>query len=75
VIRLTRWSGNPLLRPRPECFWEVSGTFNPAALSYGGRVYLIYRQVSRNGVSTLGLAVLEGGYEVVERGVRTYLRT
>lgn len=64
---MARWYGNPLLRPRSGCFWEVGGTFNPAALTYGGRVYLLYRQVSRNGISTLGLAVLDGGYEVLER--------
>ncbi len=66
-IKLVRWRGNPLLRPRPGCFWEAGGTFNPAVFSYGGRVYLLYRQVSRSGISTLGLAVLDGGYEVLER--------
>lgn len=67
MVRLARWLGNPLLRPRPGCFWEAGGTFNPTAFSYGGRVYLLYRQVSRNGVSTLGLAVLDGGFEILER--------
>lgn len=62
-----RWEDNPLIGPRPGNFWEAGGTFNPAALTLGGRVYLLYRQVSRNCVSTLGLAVLEGGLEVSER--------
>lgn len=64
---LKRWRDNPIIRPRPGNFWEAGGTFNPAALSLGDTVFLLYRQVSRNCVSTLGLAMLRGGYEVTER--------
>ncbi len=62
-----RLRSDPLIGPRPGNFWEAGGTFNPAALALGDRVYLLYRQVSRNCVSTLGLAVLDGGREVSER--------
>lgn len=65
--RLRRYRGNPLVKPRPGNFWEAGGTFNPAAFALGGKVFLLYRQVSRSCASTLGLAVLDGGYEVVER--------
>ena len=67
MVVLARWPGNPILSPRPGCFWEAWGTFNPAAFSYGGKVYLLYRQISRSGISTFGLAVLGGGFEVLER--------
>ncbi len=65
--RFRRWGNNPLVSPRSGSFWEAGGTFNPAAFAIGDRVYLLYRQVSRNCVSTLGLAVLGGGREVSER--------
>ncbi|MEM1911102.1 MAG: hypothetical protein QXU78_04760 [Sulfolobales archaeon] len=64
---LRRHPGNPLIEPRLGNFWEAGGTFNPAAFALGDKVFLLYRQISRNCVSTLGLAVLSKGREVVER--------
>ncbi|MCS7099322.1 MAG: hypothetical protein RMH84_06645 [Sulfolobales archaeon] len=34
-LSLRRWCGNPLIKPRPGNFWEVGGTFNPAAFTLG----------------------------------------
>ncbi|MCX8185453.1 MAG: hypothetical protein RMI56_03230 [Sulfolobales archaeon] len=67
LLSLRKWVGNPLIEPRLGYFWESGGTFNPAAFTLGDKVYLMYRQVSRNCVSTLGLAVIREGCEVVER--------
>lgn len=67
MLSLRRWWGNPLIKPRLENFWEAGGTFNPAAFALGDTVFLLYRQISRNCVSTLGLAVLGGGIDVLER--------
>ncbi|MEM4036042.1 MAG: hypothetical protein QXU97_05495 [Fervidicoccaceae archaeon] len=64
---MRRYEGNPVLAPRPGCFWEAGGTFNPAVFRYGGKIYMVYRQVSRNCVSTLGLAVSRDGYEFLDR--------
>ncbi|MEM1623483.1 MAG: hypothetical protein QW543_05075 [Sulfolobales archaeon] len=64
---LRRYVNNPLIEPRPGNFWEAGGTFNPAAFALGDKVFLLYRQISRNCVSTFGLAVLSEGREVVER--------
>lgn len=64
---LRKWRNNPLIKPRPGNFWETGGTFNPAAFALGDKVYLMYRQISRNCISTLGLAEICGGYEVVNR--------
>jgi len=56
-----------VLKPRPGNTWEAGGTFNPAAVKLGGKVYMLYRQVSSNCVSTLGLARSSDGFDFGDR--------
>lgn len=54
--KLGKHPENPILSPNPENEWESEATFNPAAFSADGKVYLVYRAVGRDYVSVLGYA-------------------
>lgn len=62
-----RFSGNPILAPRPELRWQALACFNPAALRIDGRVHLIYRAMSVDGTSSLGYACSRDGVHIDER--------
>ena len=66
MIKLVRYASNPIISPRDN-FWEVNGTFNPAAIKIGSKIYIIYRQISKNNISTFGLAISSNGYDIDER--------
>ncbi len=65
--RLERSIQNPILSPREENHWEADATFNPAAVYLDGRVHLIYRAMSRDGISSFGYAASEDGINFDER--------
>lgn len=66
--KLKRYEGNPILKPLAEHRWESKFVFNPAAIRLKGKVYLIYRAMGEDMVSSLGLAVLDQtGKRVIER--------
>jgi beta-1,2-mannobiose phosphorylase / 1,2-beta-oligomannan phosphorylase len=62
-----RYPGNPIIIPRPKAEWESKGTFNPAAIDIKKQVHILYRAVSSQDVSTIGLAVSKDGLSVDER--------
>lgn len=62
-----RYSKNPIIRPDPRHDWESIATFNPAAIELEGRIYILYRALSSDRTSTIGLAVSEDGFNIVER--------
>lgn len=62
-----RFSGNPIIRPRPELHWEARATFNPAAIHAGDRVHILYRAMSASGTSVLGYASSHDGFTIDER--------
>lgn len=64
---LVRFSGNPLLEPVAENYWESFAAFNPAALQIDGTVHLLYRAQGYDGVSVLGYASSGDGIHVDER--------
>jgi len=58
---------NPIIKPDPKHEWESFATFNPAAIELEGKIYILYRALSRDKTSTIGLAVSEDGFNIVER--------
>ncbi len=62
-----RFSGNPILSPKPENTWEAQATFNPAAIALGGKTHLLYRALSPDNTSSIGYAAIKKGTEVIER--------
>ena len=37
-MQIQRFEGNPILTPRPDCWWEQKGTLNCAAAAGAGGV-------------------------------------
>ena len=42
-MRLKKWSGNPILSPKPDSDWESMAVLNPGAVYDGHKVSLLYR--------------------------------
>ncbi len=61
-MKLTRYLGNPILRPKPEHGWEARAVFNCAAIRHNGLFHMLYRAVAPNLISSIGYAVSEDGY-------------
>ena len=75
-VRLRRCPKNPILKPRPNIWWDSKYVYNPAATIHDGKVYLLYRaegdEARKNirmkwPVTRLGLAVSKNGYDIDER--------
>ena len=64
---LARFSGNPIIAPIPEFDWERKATFNPAAIYEDGKIHIIYRAMSSDNTSVLGLATTLDGFRIEER--------
>jgi len=62
MVRLRRFAGNPILKAEPANPWEERAVFNAGAVLKDGKVHMIYRAVSRDYTSSLGLALSEDGY-------------
>lgn len=62
-----RYAHNPIIRPRPEIFWEAKCTFNPAVIYADKKVHIIYRAMSHDDVSVWGYATSRDGYHIDER--------
>ncbi|MCL7392712.1 MAG: hypothetical protein LZ162_03645 [Thaumarchaeota archaeon] len=63
----TRYPQNPIIKPNPAHDWESLATFNPAAIELEGKIYILYRALSADKTSTIGLAVTKDGFNIVER--------
>jgi predicted GH43/DUF377 family glycosyl hydrolase len=63
---LVRFDGNPILTPTIEWDWQSRAVFNPAAIYEDGKVHLIYRALSTDGISVLGYAVSRDGFHIDE---------
>ncbi|HUW22108.1 MAG TPA: glycosidase [Candidatus Bathyarchaeia archaeon] len=68
-IQLTRWVGNPLLKPnrRDSHWWESGSVFNPGVVVRGSKIYLLYRAMGGIHFSQLGLAVLSDPVTIEKR--------
>ncbi len=61
-MKLRRYEGNPILKPKPENDWESEDVFNPAVVYDEGLFHLLYRGVGRDGISRIGYAVSMDGF-------------
>lgn len=66
-IRFERYEKNPILEPVTERKWEALAVFNPAAVYENGKVYILYRAMGEDGMSSIGLAVSSDGVTIDER--------
>jgi len=67
MIRLKRYVRNPIIAPIPEHEWEAKATFNPTAIYLEGKVYILYRAMSEDNISTIGYAVSKDGITISKR--------
>ncbi len=64
---MTRYKGNPILKPIKSNPWESRMVFNAATTYLDDRVHILYRAIGEDGVSRLGYASSSDGYTVDER--------
>jgi len=62
-MRLRRYRGNPILRPKPENNWESERVFNPAVVYENGLFHLLYRGMGIDEISRIGYAVSLDGFD------------
>jgi predicted GH43/DUF377 family glycosyl hydrolase len=48
-MKLRRYEGNPILKPKSEHNWESKNVFNPAIVYDKGLFYLLYRGMGVDG--------------------------
>lgn len=67
-MKLRRYEGNPILKPRGDG-WESLEAYNPAAVYLDGKIHLLYRATGDyvNYVSNLGHAIFDENLNLVER--------
>ncbi|MBU1046471.1 hypothetical protein KKH36_01675 [Patescibacteria group bacterium] len=65
--KIRRFENNPILLPRPEYAWESKHVFNPTAIDLEGNVYILYRAMGEENISTIGLAISKDGIHIEER--------
>ena len=57
-----RCKNNPIISPDTRKPYESACAYNPAAVLYDNKVYVVYRAEGKTKVSSLCLAVSEDGY-------------
>lgn len=62
--QLVRYTGNPIITPNPDHWWEAKATFNPAALYEDGKVHILYRAMSQDNTSVFGYATSADGIRI-----------
>jgi predicted GH43/DUF377 family glycosyl hydrolase len=62
-----RLTDGALLRPRADLSWESKAVFNPAAISVGKKIAILYRAMSDDNTSTVGYAESTNGTDIVFR--------
>ena len=61
-MKLRRYEGNPILKPKPENAWESENVFNTAVVYDHGLFHLLYRAMGKDGISRIGYAVSTDGF-------------
>ncbi len=64
---VVRHPSNPILIPIKENHFEERAVFNPASIEIDGVIYIVYRAMSMDNTSTMGLAISHDGVTISER--------
>jgi beta-1,2-mannobiose phosphorylase / 1,2-beta-oligomannan phosphorylase len=62
IWKFHKYPYNPVLSPQPDKNWQAQAVFNAGALYEDGKFYMIFRAMSPDNTSTLGLAVSTDGF-------------
>ncbi|HPS40625.1 MAG TPA: hypothetical protein PLQ50_01310 [Candidatus Woesebacteria bacterium] len=66
VLKLRKFSGNPILQPNEQEAWQAQAVFNAAAIRLEDKTYLLFRAMSHDNTSTIGCAISEDGYHFTQ---------
>jgi predicted GH43/DUF377 family glycosyl hydrolase len=61
-----RHAKNPIISPDKRFSWRCLATFNPAAIELEGNIYILFRALSYDKTSSIGLAVTSDGFTIRE---------
>lgn len=64
---IVRSKDNPILMPNNKNSFEARAVFNPASVEIDGTIYILYRAMSMDNTSTVGLATSKDGFTIDER--------
>jgi len=67
-----RSSHNPIIVPDKSKPFEALAVFNPATVTIGGKVHMLYRSMSRDNTSYMGYAVSKDGIKFIKNGEPAY---
>jgi len=67
VPTFQRFANNPLLLPNPKHLWEAQAVFNPGVIKIEDKIYILYRAMSADNVSSIGCAISYDGMYIDER--------
>lgn len=63
-IKLTKYTGNPIIKPNPNSPWCARAVFNPTVFYHQGVFHIIFRAMSMDNTSTFGYASSSDGYNI-----------
>jgi len=66
-IGFQRLTQGALITPRKDKSWESKAIFNPGAINIDGQINILYRAMSQDNTSVLGLAQSDNGTDVTFR--------
>ncbi len=61
-----RYAKNPIISPDRRFEWRSIATFNPAAIELEDQIYILFRALSQDKTSTIGLAITSDGFTIEE---------
>ena len=67
TLKSHKFPNNPILEPKEENPFESKAVFNPAVIDLDGKIYIVYRALSDQNISSFGLAVSNDGLLIDER--------
>ncbi len=67
IPKMQKFKDNPVISPLPDHAWEAQAVFNPTAIYIDGAIHIIYRAMSNDNTSVMGLAISRDGIHIDER--------
>lgn len=67
TLKCEKFSYNPIITPIIDHAWESKAVYNPACIEIEKKVYIVYRTMSKDNLSFIGLAVSIDGLHIDER--------
>lgn len=66
AFKLDKFENNPIIQPYDQQPWRKKAVFNPTAVYHNQKIYLVYRAMSEDNISTLGAAISDNGFNFEE---------